>query len=371
MIDAKIRKALQKIISGPKAKTIEIGPLFKAARANALDQDSDMAVLKILLKILQQLAEEGEIKLPSQKGEGWDRNKTGLPHYVTRIDREKEAQKKANREEIEEIRNNTSWEPKMMIPIVHSRPGLTKVEDYRKAAAVNDYLIQKSTDQPKVPVRERSLQIFGDEKFLDSCSKKDLFSGRISLEDLDCFYYPEPLAFHPLSMDLGEIKGKPLLVVENSNTYRSCWQANAITKTFAAVVYGKGYKAAAKSMEEDGLLSIETQLESCGIWYFGDLDPDGLEIPKIINKNREKLGLSSLLAGIPLYKALMRKGLLVLYENSQEKKHDKKWAIQWLGKELAQTYLDQVDCVRWPQEGLGERDLIPIFSELFPLKKER
>ncbi len=369
MINAKIRKALDGIFSGSKRKKIGMDLLFKAAKANALNQDSDMAVEKKLLHILKQLAAEERIKLPSEKGKGWD-YKTKLPLYVTLINLEREAVKNANREEIEEILTRTSWEPKTMIPIVHSRSCLKTVEDYRKAVAVNAYLIKKPADQPMVPVRERALRIFGDEKALDSCAKKGLFAGRISLEQLDCFYCPEPLPYHPLSMDVGETKGKPLLVVENSTTYRSCWRANEKSHTFAAVIYGKGFKQTNTVQAVDGLLEIEGQLSSRGIWYFGDLDPAGLDIPKKINVSREQADLSLLKSAIPLYRELIRKGRAVPYHKSQQRYHNKEWALQWLGKELALAYLDQADRVRWPQEGLGERDLIPIFSELFPLKKE-
>lgn len=32
------------------------------------------------------------------------------------------------------------------------------------------------------------------------------------------------------------------------------------------------------------IVEIEVQLESRGMWYFGDLDPAGLAIPRTINK---------------------------------------------------------------------------------------
>ncbi len=368
MINTKIRKALEEIFSRSKRKKIDKDLLFDAARENALNQDSDMAVQKILLKILEQLAEEGEIKLPSKKGKGWDRN-TGLPHYVTLINWEKDAKQKADRQEIEGILNTTSWEPETMWPIVKNRSGLKTVADYRKVAAVNAYLKNRPTNPPMVPARERALQIFKDEKALDKCAKKGLFAGRIGLKDLNCFYCPEPLPYHPLSMDVGETMGKPLLVVENSTTYRSCWQANKSTKTFAAVIYGKGFKQTNTVQAVEGLLEIEDQLGSQGIWYFGDLDPAGLDIPKKINASREQANLSPLKSAIPLYRELIRKGQAVPYQKSQQRYHNRKWALQWLGTELAQPYLDRVACVRWPQEALQELDLVAIFSELTPLKK--
>lgn len=368
MINEMIRKALDESFSGSKGKKIRIAPILKALNAQALKLNYGMGVDKELLKILEELEKVGRIEFPSKNGEKWDFF-TKLPEFVKRIDAEKDAEKKANREESQEIRNNTSWEPKIMIPIIHSPPGLKTVENYRKAAAVNAYLIKRPIDQLIIPARERALQIFKDEKALDKCAKEGLFSGRISLEDLDCFYCPEPLPYHPLSMDVVETMGKPLLVVENSTTYRSCWQANKSTKTFAAVIYGKGFKQTNPTQAVEGLPEIEGQLGSQGIWYFGDLDPAGLYIPKKINASREQANLSLLKSAIPLYRELIRKGQAVPYQKSQQRYHNREWAIQWLGTELARPYLDQVACVRWPQEGLGELDMVSIFRDRFPLKK--
>jgi hypothetical protein len=364
MTKSKIRKDILKRFSQTKGrKEIQTDELLKDAKKYALHGDGDFISENRLLDILKDFSREGLIKPPKGKKD-WG-SQTSLPKQITLKETPKELERKENKRKIEEIRNTTSWEFSKMNDIIFRSKAVVSLKAYKKALAVNHYLRDRNKEEPMVPSRERSLQIFGNEKTLDGSDVKvkGLFSGQITLKDLDCYYCPEPLPHESLSSDVKQTQGKPLLLVENSNTYRSCWQANAITKTFAAVVYGKGYKAAAKSMEEDGLLSIETQLESCGIWYFGDLDPDGLEIPKIINKNREKLGLSRLLAGIPFYKALMEKGFLVFYENSQKNKHDREWALQWLGKDLAQAYLDQVDCVRWPQEGLGQRDLIPILVD--------
>jgi len=72
---------------------------------------------------------------------------------------------------------------------------------------------------------------------------------------------------------------------------------------------------------------------------------------------------------VPLYRALIRQGYPVLYPETQQRYHDRSWALQWLGEALGRVYLDQAECVRWPQEGLGELDLIVLFSEISSLKK--
>ena len=363
MIESNTRNALKTIFDTSKTKRISGDLLFQSAKTESLRGDSDLAIEKKLLQILKQFAAEGIITLPSEKGKKWD-FKTQLPMHVTLVKTAKEEQKRKDKQEKEDILNNTSWEPGKMIPIIHSQACPNTLIDCRKAKAVNDYLLKRPARQPIIPARERALRIFGDEKALDGVHKKGLFSGKISLKDLDCFYCPEPIPYHPLSPNVQKTRGKALLFVENANTYESCRQANQITQTFAAIIYGKGFKAATKPEKVDGIVEIEVQLESRGMWYFGDLDPAGLAIPRIINKFRKQAKLSLLYPAIPLYRALMAKGYCVPYQKTiQQKYHDKEWVIQWLGKELAISYLEKVGQFRWPQEGLSQRDLEIIFME--------
>ena len=363
MIDSNISNGLRELFHTSKKKKIPGDLLFSIARDRSLNQDSDLIVEKNLLQVLKQFVQEGVIKLPSVKGKKWN-TATKLPQYVSLINTAEDIRRKRNKQTRDDILNNTSWEPVKMIPIIHGPSCPTTLEDCRKAKKVNSYLINRPSDQLKIPARERALRIFGDEKALDKVKNQGLFSGNISLEDLDCFYCPEPIPFHPLSPDIQKTQGKALLFVENANTYESCRQANQITQTFAAIVYGKGFKVTSKPEKVDGIVEIEEQLDSWGLLYFGDLDPAGLAIPRIINKFRKQAKLALLCPAIPLYRALMSKGYCVPYQKTiQTKYHDKEWAIQWLGKELAISYLEQVAHFRWPQEGLSQRDLETIFME--------
>jgi len=48
----------------------------------------------------------------------------------------------------------------------------------------------------------------------------------------------------------------------------------------------------------------------------------------------------------------------------QFKVHDKEWAVQWLGEALAGGYLEKVEHVRWPQEGVSRRDMELVFMQV-------
>ena len=133
---------------------------------------------------------------------------------------------------------------------------------------VNQYLLQRLPDRVPLPHRERALEVFSDEKALDPYVRSGMFGGRITLDDLDCFYCPEPLPFRPFSMDPCETAGKPLLVVENANTYWSCCRANDTLHRYAAIVYGQGFAACAAERASDGLTEIQHQTSADGIRYY-------------------------------------------------------------------------------------------------------
>ena len=352
MTDRILREAVIARIAASRKKRVETETIMAGVRRQPLGPMSDFEIRDRVLKNLRELAEEGLLRLPATK-RCWDRN-TGLPRFVTAVRAEEEKARRKRRETLDVLRNETAWEPTRMVAFAHT---LKKREELQRARRVNDYLLTRKSDVIPIPHRERALAVFGDEKALDRHVRHGLFGGRIALEDLDCFYCPEPLPFQPFSLDIQETGGKPLLVVENSNTYWSCCRANETLQCFAAVVYGQGFQACAAERASDGLTEIETRLDAKGIAYFGDLDPTGIAIPVRINGYRREKGLSRLYAERRLYHALLQKDLAVPYNGNQEKDHDPALAGEWLGEALAAVYLEKAELFRWPQEGLTAKDI--------------
>jgi hypothetical protein len=127
---------------------------------------------------------------------------------------------------------------------------------------------------PIVPVRYRSAEIFDREKRLDELSTSRLFGpDRLSFDLLACRRVAPPLAAAIVGT------GSDVLVVENSDTY---WVVQDALRAvdghrIGVVAWGSGR-------------SFPSQVESLGIdvagrgpvrgtvWYWGDLDPIGIEI---------------------------------------------------------------------------------------------
>ena len=126
-----------------------------------------------------------------------------------------------------------------------------------------------------VALRERSVEIFGDEKRLDSLLGTQLFTaGRLSLDLLRCYLPTVPTYVVALSPD--GIR-RQLLVVENHTTFDTLCRWNEGRRHYAAVAFGAGaaFIAACKSLQP------HLNAPGCDgqIAYFGDLDPKGLWIP--------------------------------------------------------------------------------------------
>jgi len=83
---------------------------------------------------------------------------------------------------------------------------------------LQEFFARGGRERPLVPIKERSLEIFGDEKRLDRLARGSaLFGeGRLTPETLRCFIVPEPLPW-----TAGPNPSGPTLVIENTATWHS------------------------------------------------------------------------------------------------------------------------------------------------------
>jgi len=156
-----------------------------------------------------------------------------------------------------------------------------------------------------VPIKERSLEIFGDEKRLDLLADSVLFrDGRLDLRrHLGCEIIGVPLAWKrgPAKAD-----GRPVLAIENAATWHSYCRWNAARGGFSAVVYGDGKRFL------DGVPHLPELFAELGgsrpILYFGDLDPAGVVIPREASARARVLGLPVIDPHLWSYRRLLERG---------------------------------------------------------------
>lgn len=205
---------------------------------------------------------------------------------------------------------------------------------------VQRFLADGGRERPMVPLKERSIELFGHEKRLDMLRSGSLFaSGRLSLELLRCFPVPPVLWHEAISSSRGSC---PVLVIENHSTYHSFARWNREAHAFCAIVYGHGdaFKSSAA-----GLAELVRSLPWDGrLFYFGDIDPEGLLIPLAASATLSTVEMPTLCAHRGCYRRLLaRAGVVNLPLGS--KLGLATASRSWLGDDLA------VEVEAWFQRG--------------------
>ena len=168
---------------------------------------------------------------------------------------------------------------------------------------LQNFFADHGRERENVPIKERSLEIFGDEKRLDQLLRGSALFGdrRLTLATLRCFTVPEPLPWKA-----GPDTAGPILVVENAATWDSFRRWNAERKLFSAVIYGCGNRFM------DSVESLRDVFADLGgprrVLYFGDLDPQGLRIPQHASEQAREAGLPPIEPHLWSYRRLLERG---------------------------------------------------------------
>jgi hypothetical protein len=235
---------------------------------------------------LDQLADADRLRLP-RTAAAWDRSAMpALPSFVA-------------------VRPATPKRPTAKRVPAHSvgwRPQLRWAADVRdwsprrlqNLLAINRFL-GHTDDPPVVPLRERSVQLFGDEKRLGALlGDPRLFApGRLTLDLLRTRRTSPPFISRTVNSSRNDA-----LIVENWDTFDTLsrhWRAAG------TILYGAGahVTAALPSL----LDAPPTELR-----YFGDLDIPGLTIAVRATKHAAALGLPALVPDLDLYRLLLERG---------------------------------------------------------------
>jgi hypothetical protein len=244
----------------PRRTRFALEHLLQVFRQVFPHRHGDTDSRSVLANLLGELEQSGAIRLPSKANRrAYDHSeRTPLPKHVNRSDRPS-------------LPNQLK---------VVWRPELTFASDFGSSwqaelLAVQEWLRNGGTTATFVALRERSVEIFGDEKRLDSLLGSQLFaSGRLTLELLRCYLPSVPIY---VVSALGGDESRPLLVVENHTTFDTLCRWNEKCPHYSAVAFGAGAAFIAACQ------SLRTHLAAPGcsgqLLYFGDLDPKGIWIP--------------------------------------------------------------------------------------------
>ncbi len=218
---------------------------------------------------------------------------------------------------------------------------------------VQDFLSSGGRTRPMVPAKERSVELFGEEKRLDRLKNGPLFgSGRMSLDLLRCYTVLPPLVFQALPT---EQTARPILVLENYSTYHSFTRWNQQTKTFEATVYGHGETFDTAAV---GVVEITRSMNWDGrVFYFGDVDMKGVLIAVAASETLRAAHGATIEPHLGCYRRLLRRATEVQLPASVSVSLPDQCCL-WLGDDIgheADTWLKRG--IRLPQELVGWEEL--------------
>lgn len=289
-----------------------------------------------LAELLRYLAQQEKLRLPKGK-HGWDLGAQPPLPYWTQIFREKVQSKRPRMEGI-------AWPPELKFAA-----SLKSISHQDSLLAIRDWLASGGRKAGRVPLKERSAEIFGDEKKLDRLLKTDLFApGALNPDILRCYpVYPD------LIWEKGDPSAPTVLIIENSNTYHSFCRWNTKSNGYAACVYGNGFMIHHTYLGLRQVL-LETN-PSALIQYFGDLDVSGIRIPTDLTHIMQKNGLPIVGPAEKWYEALLNQFIHI--SPKLRKVHPGEWSrkdLEWFTPQLRHR-IEEVFKMgfRVPQEFVG------------------
>ena len=245
----------------------------------------------VLSALLEELADHHLVDLPRGR-DGWDHAQPSLPRWLRLPAPPKPEKIPAPVTAPVLWRSELSW-------AVAEKLTITQIEALK---TINRWLRDTDDDPDRravVPMRERSLEIFGEEKRLDALTATTLFApGRLTLATLFAERIPPPLAYERLG------DGGIILVIENSDTFETISSLLARNRgRVGYVAFGGGHAfeaSVARIARLDGVTNIA---------YYGDLDDDGLKIPQRANAVAAASGLPPIRPAHGLYQLLLQQGV--------------------------------------------------------------
>ncbi|MGV8847386.1 Wadjet anti-phage system protein JetD domain-containing protein [Tessaracoccus sp.] len=332
--------ALRAFVHDAPRQKILIGEI--SAHASHLDQSLIGApdARARLCHLITELADQGVIVLP-RSAAGWDtRNTPALPQWVSRP---------ALPPRPTATVTSRVWPDSLAAAaLVAERP-----DEIRLLTLVADWM-RRDPNPDQVPLEERSLDILDDEKLLALELTKRLFTtGTLTLGLLAAYRTPIPFA----SQHIHGTGPTKLLVAENNATYHSlvivAREQPEHTRQDLQVAWGSGKQFPASIASVPLLDPAPT-----AIFYFGDLDLAGLQIPVNAAVTARTLGLPEVHPAAALYEHALAGGTPRPDRSNTGTRTQFPDLLAWLPKHLRSPLADLLAAGnRIPQEIVGQREL--------------
>ena len=323
---------LRAAVTSSRGTRIAMERLRQAALAADLSLAGSPDGRARLAEALDELHRHGMITLPKTDS-AWDHlPRPPLPRWVARPPA---ARTSPTPERVIGWHATLSWVPAFLAtekPTPAERSLLRAVNAFLAAGA----------SAVVVPLRERSLQVTGDEKTLDTMSRGRLFTPeRLTLQLLRARRASPPLVRSRVG------SGPVTLLVENYATYDSLVTALPSDASVGEVVYSAGNTLGVV------LVALAEAERPAALAYFGDLDVRGLEIAAAGAQLAAELALPQLKPAEALYRLLLEHGRPATVESLPQAGRVRA-AVEWLPDQVRPYALDVLlSGRRLAQEAVG------------------
>ncbi|MDV3136373.1 Wadjet anti-phage system protein JetD domain-containing protein [Mycobacterium sp. 29Ha] len=310
--ETRLAEALWSAIERHRTRRVPVSELLKAGAAVDRTGAATVGWRARIKAAIEHLETGGRVTLPKTKQD--TTALPALPLYVTRA---------AGPRNARAARTAPVWHAELRWAAALSDEGKLTGSDQRFLTTINNWLSRRRGIA--VPLRERSLEIFGDEKLLETRVSGPLFGpGRLTLEVLQtylCWPTVERFTYGPGDW----------LIVENYTTYHSLGRRARELRFDGQIIWGSGNGVATRL----AALAAEPARPP-RLYYFGDVDAGGFRIARSAANRAATLGLPPMLAASGLYELTLETGEPRIDNNSRKLDPTlPAWIRQWLDAELA------------------------------------
>lgn len=330
-----IAAAIAEAVATHRVRTVPLEVVLAAAAAVDHTAASAVGWRARVATAIGELADAGTVEVPASR---FDRSaEPPLPSWLRRPAPARPARAAAP---------PVVWHGELEWAAAAVDAGTLGAADRRLLTAVNAWLSRRNGQV--VPLRERSLEIFGNEKLLETVVFGPLFGpGRLTLDLLEC----EP-CWPPAEQTV--LGPGAWLLVENYTTYVTLARLGAETGFDGRVVWGAGNQVGTR------LSALAAAGEAPQrLWYFGDVDAGGFKVARSAFIRAAELGFGHLFPAWRLYRLALELGTIQpVKKPSPLRLAPATWVLDWLGGDLGPRCVEIVDGGgRIVQEWVGRRQL--------------
>lgn len=181
------------------------------------------------------------------------------------------------------------------------RPEMQTQEVWSRIVQTTNFL-RTAKDREIITIEERSLELFGQEKWLSGSEGKQFINRlKLTMESLKCINAREPFIYYGRPL----VPVRNILIVENKSFFHSAKRLMLSDKMICGLspdmlIYGEGWKidSSLLFLEELDIDPLQTTL-----LYVGDMDKAGLDIYGKLKVSYPNLNLG---LALPIYEQMMK-----------------------------------------------------------------